>query len=275
MRHRIPAALAAVLALSVALSGCVSWFRAPEPNSTSTPTHEQVAANLESFYDQVLTWTGCGTGMQCATATAPLDWTNPQAASIKLALVRHAATGNRLGSLLVNPGGPGGSGFDFVHDSLDFAVDKRLQEHYDVVGFDPRGVGRSTAVACTDTDKQLDEYVYGIVPGTPGSLSWIAQVEAENAAFGAGCLAHTGALLGHVDTVSAARDLDLLRAILGDTKLNYLGYSYGTYLVRRTPSCTRAKPGVWSSTVRWTRRSATSMCPRRRRSDSRTRSGRT
>ena len=165
------------------------------------------------------------------TATAPLDWSDPQAASISLALVRHPATGDRLGSLLVNPGGPGGSGYDLVHDSLDFAVSKRLQDHYDVVGFDPRGVGRSTAVRCTDTDKQLDAYNYGIIPGTPGSAAWIAAVEHRERRSSARTASTTPApLLGHVDTISAARDLDLLRAILGDKKLNYLGYSYGTYL---------------------------------------------
>src|SRR5690606_14653085 len=95
-------------------------------------------------------WTSCGNGMQCTTARAPLDWSDPLAAEIELALVRRPATGTRIGSLLVNPGGPGASGYDFVLNSVDFATSSRLQARYDIVGFDPRGVGRSSAVSCYD-----------------------------------------------------------------------------------------------------------------------------
>ena len=125
----------------------------------------------------------------------------------------------------MNPGGPGGSGYDINLDSLDYATDARLQASYDIVGFDPRGVNRSTAVSCYDDPKQLDAYLYDISPNEPGSDAWIADLEATNEQFGQQCLEHTGDLLQYVDTVSAARDLDLLRAILGDKKLNYLGYS--------------------------------------------------
>ena len=143
--------------------------------------------------------------------------------------MRHVATGDRIGSLLVNPGGPGGSGYDFVADSLDYAVGEPLKQRFDVVGFDPRGVGRSSAVACYDA-AQMDDYLYGIVPAERGSDEWIDLVGAAAAEFGEACSDKTGDLLGQVDTVSAARDLDLLRAILGDEQLNYLGYSYGTFL---------------------------------------------
>ncbi len=86
--------------------------------------------------------------------------------------MRHVATGDRIGSLLVNPGGPGGSGYEFIADSLDYAVGQPLQERFDVVGFDPRGVGRSSAVACYDA-AQMDDYLYGIVPAERGSDEWI------------------------------------------------------------------------------------------------------
>ncbi|HWH25543.1 MAG TPA: alpha/beta hydrolase [Pseudolysinimonas sp.] len=225
--------LVGVAAASIAglLGGCASWFTAPRVSVTSHPTGEKVAANLKDFYSQVLTWKNCGRHMQCATATAPMNWADPSAARIKLALVRQPATGgDSKGSLLVNPGGPGGSGFDFIHDSVDFAVSTRLQREYDIIGFDPRGVGRSSAVSCFDDPKVMDQYAFGIIPGVEGSPEWIAASEKESADFAAGCLKYTGPLLQYVDTVSAARDLDLLRAILGDRKLNYLGFSYGTFL---------------------------------------------
>jgi pimeloyl-ACP methyl ester carboxylesterase len=200
------------------------------PERTSTPTGEQVAEQLQPFYSQQLVWTGCGEGMQCTTASAPLDWDDPARSSIELALIRQPATGEGQGSLLVNPGGPGASGFDFIRDSIDYATSERLQQHYDIVGFDPRGVGRSSAISCSANPQELDDYNYGVVPGEVGSDEWLAAVEAANAEFGAACLEHTGELLQYVDTVSAARDLDLLRAVLGDEKLNYLGFSYGTFL---------------------------------------------
>jgi pimeloyl-ACP methyl ester carboxylesterase len=169
--------------------------------------------------------------MQCGTATAPLDWKDPGAGRIELALVRQPATsGTALGSLLVNPGGPGASGYDLVKDSINYATDSRLQAAYDIVGFDPRGVNRSTAVTCYDDPKELDSYLYDLLPGTPGSDEWIAAANDASKRFGERCLQLTGPLLGLVDTASAARDLDMLRAALGDKKLDYLGYSYGSLL---------------------------------------------
>jgi len=226
--------LAAVVAAALLLTGCVSWFQPPRPDTTSTPTLEDVPAELAPFYHQVLRWSGCGGGMQCTSVTAPLDWAAPAGETIELALIRQPATGGEAhGSLLVNPGGPGGSGVDFIRDSIDFATSDTLQRAFDVVGFDPRGVGGSTPVVCTASDAELDEFLYGIVPGEYGSDAWLDASEQKNAAFGRGCLEHTGPLLAHVDTVSAARDLDLLRAVLGDATLSYLGYSYGTYLGAR------------------------------------------
>jgi pimeloyl-ACP methyl ester carboxylesterase len=227
-RRRRLGVVAVVLGVAVVLTGCMPSFLSPE-KPVSTPTSEDVDAALEPFYTQVLEWEECGDDLGCATATAPLDWENPEAGEIDLALVRHAATGDKVGSLLVNPGGPGGSGYDFIADSLDYAVGEPLKERFDVVGFDPRGVGRSSAVACYD-DEQMDEYLYGIVPAERGSDEWVELVGQAAGEFGEACSANTGELLGEVDTVSAARDLDLLRAILGDEQLNYLGFSYGTFL---------------------------------------------
>ena len=228
MRKPFRLAIVAVVAVAaLALSACTATLTAPP--TTSTPTGETVAGALDPFYSQVLQWENCGDGMQCGTATAPLDWNDPAVGEIDLAVVRHPATGDRQGSLLVNPGGPGGSGYDFVLNSVDFATDAELQAGFDIVGFDPRGVGRSSAVSCYEP-AQMDEYLYGLADNERGSDAWIAELEADSVAFGEACAANTGALLGNVDTESAARDLDLLRAVLGDEKLNYLGFSYGTYL---------------------------------------------
>ncbi|GAA1843690.1 alpha/beta hydrolase [Agromyces salentinus] len=220
--------MAAAAATALVLSACVPTILQPS-TSESTPTGETVDAALEPFYGQTLSWEGCGDSLDCATATAPLDWDDPSAGEIDLALVRHRATGERLGSLLVNPGGPGGSGYDFVADSLDYAVGEPLQQHYDVVGFDPRGVGRSSAVACYQP-AEMDEFLFGIVEGERGSDEWIQNTLQVKTEFGAACGDGTGELLGEVDTKSAARDLDMLRAALGDDELTYLGYSYGTFL---------------------------------------------
>jgi pimeloyl-ACP methyl ester carboxylesterase len=221
--------VAALIVISVVLSGCSSWFL--PPTSTSAPTDESVAADLAPYYHQVLVWTSCGNNLQCTDAKAPLNWSKPSDGSIKLALIRQPATdGHPLGSLLVNPGGPGASGFDFIRDSIDYATDAKLQASYDIVGFDPRGVNDSTAVHCYKDPKTLDNYIYSIPAGTMGSDKWVSELEQESKQFGQDCAKYTGALLGHIGTVDAAKDLDLLRAALGDKKLNYFGYSYGTLL---------------------------------------------
>ena len=225
-------ALVAVgVSLAFLLSGCLQMFLPPEVRTTSVPTDETVAADLQSYYSQQLAWEGCGPELQCATAEAPLDWSDPQRDTINLALIRQLATsGSPIGSLLVNPGGPGGSGYDFINDSIDYATSERLQQNFDIVGFDPRGVNHSSAISCYSDPADFDAYLFDLLPGEYGSDEWIAAYAAANEQFGAECAKYSGELLGFVDTVSAARDLDLLRAILGDRKLNYLGYSYGTLL---------------------------------------------
>ncbi|HEU5222518.1 MAG TPA: alpha/beta hydrolase [Candidatus Lumbricidophila sp.] len=239
MRARRRAAVGIVTVVTLALSGCTPW---PFSVGASGGSHdaassrgadqphvaETVAPDLQQFYSQQLNWSRCGE-MQCTNATAPLDWEHPGAGTISLQLVRHRATGNKLGSLFVNPGGPGGSGADFVENSLNYAVGDALVRQFDVIGFDPRGVGRSTAVKCLD-DEAMTKYLYDIVPGAIGSDEWIAAQTKAQTAFGEACVKNTGPLIEHVDTVSAARDLDLLRSIVGDQKLNYLGFSYGTFL---------------------------------------------
>lgn len=219
---------------TVSLSGCVSPFPFPgaaQPAKTSTPTGEDVAPALQPYYSQVVKWTKCERKFECATVKAPMDWSDPARSEIELALIRAKAPGKSMGSLLVNPGGPGGSGYDFIRDSLEYGVGAKLIANYDIVGFDPRGVNKSSAVKCYDA-KEMDSYLFDIQPdvGPVGSDAWLDEVDKSNKKFGEACLKNTGELLGYVDTISAARDLDLMRAVLGDKKLNYLGYSYGTFL---------------------------------------------
>lgn len=186
-------------------------------------------AGAESFYGQKLGWRDCGAGFVCATASAPLDWSTPaDGKTITLSLIKQPAKGTKLGTLFVNPGGPGGSAVDFVRSSIGGA-DQTLQDHFDIVGFDPRGVGSSSAVKCL-SDRQMDHYLYDPTPGVRGSAAWIAAQEAATKSLGQACLARTGALLGHVDTGSTVSDLDMLRSVVGDTRLSYLGYSYGTLI---------------------------------------------
>ena len=215
-----------VAVVAVTLTACSAPV-VPEPSKAP----EVVPAEYAPFYEQSLEWTDCHDGMQCASATAPLDWAEPAGDTISLALVRHPSSGSKkLGSLFVNPGGPGASGVNFIADSLDYAVSADVQKNYDVIGFDPRGVGASTAVVCVDTPTQLDEYLFAPYTTTRNTPEWFTERQVSSEAFAAGCAQRTGDLLAHVDTVSAAHDLDMLRAVVGDRELNYLGYSYGTLL---------------------------------------------
>ena len=220
--------LGLLVVAALALAGCVAT---PSADSHSTPVAEQVSPALAKFYQQRLAWSSCNGPYTCATAVVPVDWSHPEGATVSLALIRHAATNKKpLGSLFLNPGGPGASGVTFIRTSLDYAVDKTLTDSYDVIGFDPRGIGESDRVTCTDNAKALDEFIYSITPGQRGSASWLASATTEAKAFAAGCKSHSGDLLAHMDSVSVARDLDALRAAVGDQKLNYLGYSYGTFI---------------------------------------------
>ncbi|MCX6502730.1 MAG: alpha/beta hydrolase [Microbacterium sp.] len=229
---RLLAVVAGVAAASIALTGCLF---SPIPDrtqssATSRPADtDGIAEDLLPFYEQDLEWSDCG-GFDCTMVTAPLDWEDPELGEIELSVIRQRATdGDAIGSLLTNPGGPGASGVDLIRQSLDFAVGEVLPASYDIIGFDPRGVGESTAVRCYDA-AQMDAYLFDIPPGTRGSAEWNADLVAGEQAFAQACQANSGGILEYVTTTQSARDLDLLRGVLGDAKLNYLGYSYGTFL---------------------------------------------
>lgn len=231
--RRAVAVIAGLAAASVALSGCLYSMipeqAAPKPSTTNAPDTEGVSEDLLPFYGQTLAWSECGTGFDCTDVTAPLDWENPGEGEITLSVVRHQATGTSQGSLLTNPGGPGSSGVELILGSLEFAVGADLIENYDVIGFDPRGVGGSTAVTCFDA-AGMDDYLYTIPAGKRGSAEWEAELLEAHREFADACQANSEGILPYVTTVNAARDMDLIRAVLGDKQLNYIGYSYGTFL---------------------------------------------
>lgn len=212
----------------LAVAGC-----APSGVQVSpTGRPESPDSRYAAYYQQQVTWHACQQGAECATVHVPLDWNAPDGDRISLAVIRHRATGHRQGSLFMNPGGPGEAAVDYVGKTQyrDYFFGSALQADYDLVTFDPRGVGRSTpAVTCLDS-AQMDDFLYGLPQSAPGTAAYIAESTAHLAAFGQACQRSTGALLAHMDSMSTVRDLDVLRAVVGDQRLNYLGYSYGTKL---------------------------------------------
>jgi len=232
MRARRLVLAATVAALALLLSGC-QFF--PKPNGTTTTvtthTEEAVPSPLKRFYEQSLTWKKQSGSIDSTFVTVPLTWDDPAGATIKIAIARHSAGSGKLGSLLINPGGPGGSGYDFVDQYANYIVTPSVLKKYDIIGFDPRGVGRSRpAITCYTDPKKEDKLLYGTYSSPYGTQGWIDELTAVEKDWSAACLKNTGPLLGHIDAESNARDMDVIRAVLGDKKMHYLGYSYGTYL---------------------------------------------
>ena len=201
---------------------------------------------LESFYGQKVEWYDCvatagveksadRTGFQCAKVKVPLDYSQPGGQTIEITMKKHLATGSvRQGTLFINPGGPGGSGVEAV-STMATSTFAGVQKAYDIIGFDPRGVGSSTAITCTSDTEVTAMAEAAPVTAGDGATAFeqrAAAISAQFKQFEASCAANTkpAELLDHVDTVSVARDLDVLRALSGDQKLNYTGFSYGTYL---------------------------------------------
>jgi pimeloyl-ACP methyl ester carboxylesterase len=189
-----------------------------------------VPAALSPYYGQKLKWRDCGTpGFQCATLRAPLDYATPSAGDVRLAVARKKATGpgERIGSLLVNPGGPGGSAVGYLQAYAGVGYPADVRARYDMVAVDPRGVARSEPVKCLD-GREMDTYTQTDV--TPDDEKETDTLVGAYRTFAEGCGADAPGLLRHMSTVEAARDMDILRAVLGDRKLNFVGASYGTFL---------------------------------------------
>jgi pimeloyl-ACP methyl ester carboxylesterase len=180
-----------------------------------------------------LSWHPCKKGFQCATAQVPLDYSNPQGRTIHLAVMRHRAAdpARRIGTLFVNPGGPGGSGVKALPMFVSL-FPAAVRARFDIASWDPRGVGASTPVRCFAAARDANRFLKGMVLGSSfpvgdaQTASWIRRYRA----FGHRCERRSGALLRHVSTADTARDLDVLRQAVGDRRLSYYGFSYGTFL---------------------------------------------
>ncbi len=189
------------------------------PNTSHSPTPLLAPSKIA--------WTVCGSGFQCGTLKVPLDYSHPAARTISLALLRKPATDPtlRIGSVLVNPGGPGESGIEFLKG--DVSSFTKLNHRFDLIAWDPRGVAQSTPVTCVD-GAQEDTYLsIDTVLDDPQEKQTLIQADKD---FAAGCQSRSGELLPFMDSASTARDMDQIRAAVGDAKLTYLGFSYGTYL---------------------------------------------
>ncbi|MHB8458454.1 MAG: alpha/beta hydrolase [Candidatus Limnocylindrales bacterium] len=172
-------------------------------------------------------WSDCGNGFECGTVVVPRDYADPGAGTILLALIRLPAIdpAHRIGSLVVNPGGPGASGVDFVRNDAASLFPDAIRERFDIVGFDPRGVARSTPIRCVDN---LDHFLAADPnPDTPAELATLLDGERS---FVAGCERRDGDLLPYVGTLNVARDVDRIRSAIGDPALTYVGFSYGTLI---------------------------------------------
>jgi pimeloyl-ACP methyl ester carboxylesterase len=183
---------------------------------------------LEDFNSQELNWRDCYGDFQCSTFKVPVDYKHIDKKTFTLSVLRHQALDqkNRLGAILVNPGGPGGSATDYAYNA-DLIVSKAIYEKFDIVGFDPRGINTSEPIRCL-TNIEEDKYLEADVSAEKSKR--IAGVVAISKGFAAKCAKAAGTKLGHYSTFEGAKDMEVLRNLLHEKRLNYLGKSYGTYL---------------------------------------------
>lgn len=247
--HRILAlAVSGLLAGTLAACSSNSGQTGSEPSVESHPPVGPVPAGLARFYGQSLTWAACApyatsddaqsafraNGIQCARLTVPLDYDKPDGPAITLGLLRHRASdpGDRIGSLVLNPGGPGASGMVAAAGMIDQVAKNDLGKRFDLVGFDPRGIGASEPQIRCYTDQERDAQ-RADDSETDGSPAGVVKQETQQKDFAAKCAERTkygDDMLAHVGTRDVVKDMDVLRSVLGDEKLTYLGYSYGTRL---------------------------------------------
>ncbi len=247
-RQLLPfAGLAALLLAAAAACTSMPIGLAPMTTEKHAPSGP-VPAGLDKFYDQAVMWGPCqpyassdtgtqlfgGRGLQCARITVPMDYHQPQGTTITIAALRIKATdpSRRIGSLLMNPGGPGASGMEAAAGMAQTWAGSPLAKRFDLVGFDPRGIGASLpAVRCLN-GARMDAERASDLDDDP-SPAGVARFEQQQKDYANDCVnntPHGKNMLANVGTVDAARDLDILRSVLGDERLTYLGYSYGTLL---------------------------------------------
>ena len=229
--------MASFFAAAMLLAGCSLDLGASNdngPTDGASPSGNQSPSataldKLEDFYKQKVAWSKCKKhpANDCADVKVPLDYKKPGGKTITIAMMKvPAKSGKPIGTLFVNPGGPGGSGIDLAANASE-AFSAAVRNKYDIVGFDPRGVGSSTAVDCV-SDAELAKIVDTDVDLSTPEGQQTDKAFAEQKAKG--CQEKSGDLLPYLGTESAARDLDILRGLVGDKKLNYVGFSYGTSL---------------------------------------------
>jgi len=208
------------LTLAVILSGCSSIY-------STEPFVEETFSALTEYEQQKLDWSSCYDYFDCTELRVPIDYEDLTVGTFRISVLRAAAKDqdNRLGSIVVNPGGPGGSGVDYAY-AADYILSPDITDVYDVVGFDPRGVAQSEPISCF-TPEEIDENMAS--DSKPDTEAEIAATLKDSEAFAKKCAENTD-YLEHFTTSETARDMDILRAALGETKLNYVGKSYGTYL---------------------------------------------
>ncbi|MDX2546887.1 alpha/beta hydrolase [Streptomyces sp. WI04-05B] len=215
---------AALVAAGLIVSLCLPTAQASaaEPDRSPAPA-------LDRYYDQRPTWHRCGTkehyspALQCATVKVPLDYTRPAGPTLRMEIsrLRTSVPGKRRGVLLANPGGPGSGGLD--PSGLKDAMPKSVLDRYDLVGFDPRGLGASSPLNCSLTTNELNW------PRAYTTKSFRKDTTLARS-FAAKCVAWDRARLPHLTTRNTARDMDVIRAVLGEKRISYFGLSYGTYL---------------------------------------------
>ena len=220
MKRSILTVLVVAIVGALALpAGSVPERRKPAPTTTTT-TWPPLPA-----FDTAVAWSDCGDGFECGTLTVPVDWKVPTGEQVGIALIRHPAeSSDRIGALVVNYGGPGESGVSYLRNTWS-RLPETARARFDIVSFDPRGTGASRPIDCVD-DAFLD--LSAGLPTVPSTAAQLDAVHRYNEQFAAGCVQRMGAYAGQVGTRNVARDVEAIRIALGQAKLDYLGYSYGT-----------------------------------------------
>lgn len=194
--------------------------------SASAAAPDSYPIELATFYTQVLDWQNCEDEFQCASFTVPIDYMNPENGTMDIAVTRLQGAQSNGNALVLNPGGPGGSGIEYAQ-AAQYVLSESLISNFDIVGFDPRGVGQSSPIDCLD-DAETDAYIS--LDGTPDDQAEINATVEFLKKFAQECAEKSPSTYAFIDTVSAAKDIDILRALLKNAKLNWFGKSYGTFL---------------------------------------------